>query len=115
MKKYFTVTGVIMLLVALGFVLFAVQHRQFLFSWSDQTACLLYGLYGTVMMGMFILGSGEGKNPLLWLSSALLLAAVCFLFRSWLLPGGNDLTMALGCNASALWLSLTTPGRRNDG
>ena len=32
MKKYFTVTGVIMLLAALGFVLFAVQHRQFPFT-----------------------------------------------------------------------------------
>ena len=55
MKKSISrVIGVIMLIVAIVFIVFALNHPEMSFPWNNTITWLLYGLYVLVTVVLFI-------------------------------------------------------------
>ena len=55
MKKSISrIIGVIMLIVALVFIVFALNHPEMSFPWNNTITWLLYGLYVLVTVVLFI-------------------------------------------------------------
>lgn len=53
-KKMSRIFGIIMLVGAIAFVAFALNHPEMSFPWNNMITCLLYGIYVIVMAVMFI-------------------------------------------------------------
>lgn len=53
-KKSSRIIGIVMLVVAIAFVVFAFSHPEMSFPWSNTITYLLYGIYGIAMVVMFI-------------------------------------------------------------
>lgn len=53
-KKYSRIIGIIMLVIAIAFTVFALNHPEMSFPWSNTVTYLLYGLYFIVMLMMLI-------------------------------------------------------------
>ena len=55
MKKSISrIIGVIMLIVAIVFIVFALNHPEMSFPWNNTITWLLYGLYVLVIVVLFI-------------------------------------------------------------
>lgn len=48
-KKTSRIIGIIMVVIAIIFVVFAINHPEMFFPWSSPTTYLLYGVYGFIM------------------------------------------------------------------
>lgn len=54
MKKNLRIVSGIMLIVAASFVIFAVNHPECAFPWSNTLTCIMYGIYVVLMVVFFI-------------------------------------------------------------
>ena len=54
MKKACRIIASIMFLVAIGFVIFALNHPESAFPWSNTVTYLIYGIYVLVMIVLSI-------------------------------------------------------------
>lgn len=54
MKKTCRIIASIMLLVAIGFVIFTLNHPESTFPWSNTVTYLIYGIYVLVMIVLFV-------------------------------------------------------------
>ena len=53
-RVYSRIIGVIMLIVAIVFIMFALNHPEKSFPWSNTITWLLYAVYFLVTMGLLI-------------------------------------------------------------
>lgn len=53
-KKFSRIIGVVMVLFAIGFVVFAVTHPEISFPWSNTVTYALYGSYAVVTAVLLI-------------------------------------------------------------
>lgn len=53
-KKISRIIGIVMLVAAIAFLIFAFGHPEMSFPWSNTITYLLYGAYLLVMVVMFI-------------------------------------------------------------
>ena len=53
-KKTSRIIGIVMLVLAITFIIFAFGHPEMSFPWSNTITYLLYGAYFLVMVVMFI-------------------------------------------------------------
>lgn len=53
-KKISRIIGLIMVVIAIGFVVFALNHPEMSFSWSNTITWVLYGLYALVTAVLLI-------------------------------------------------------------
>ena len=53
-KKYSRIIGLVMVLIAIVFVVFALNHPEMSFPWNNSITCGLYGLYVLVTAAIFI-------------------------------------------------------------
>ena len=61
MKKKCRMIGSVMLFAAIGFMIFALNHPEGSFPWSNTVTFTLYGIYVVVMIVLFI-APFNGKN-----------------------------------------------------
>ncbi len=62
MKKTCRIIASIMLVVAIGFIIFAFNHPEATFPWSNTITYTIYGIYTLVMFVLFItLFKGKDK------------------------------------------------------
>ena len=54
MKKVCRISASIMLVVAIGFIIFALNHPESVFPWSNTVTYTIYGIYALVMIVLFI-------------------------------------------------------------
>ena len=55
MKKSISrIVGLVMLIIAVAFIVFALNHPEMSFSWNNTITWLLYGLYVLVIVVLFI-------------------------------------------------------------
>ena len=110
MKKQFFILACVLVIVAIGFVLYALGHPELSFSWSTQMTYIFYGVYADIVVLLFVLAFWKKKSRLYVLAVILELGAIFFLVQSMLtvLPEGESnwyLPMALGLNCIALLLN----------
>lgn len=53
-KKISRIIGLIMVVIAIAFVVFALNHPEMSFSWSNTITWVLYGLYALVTAVLLI-------------------------------------------------------------
>ena len=53
-KKTSRIIGIVMLVLAIAFIIFAFGHPEMSFPWSNTITYLLYGVYFVVMVVMFV-------------------------------------------------------------
>jgi len=53
-KKTSRIIGIVMLVLAIAFIIFAFSHPEMSFPWSNTITYLLYGVYFVVMVVMFV-------------------------------------------------------------
>lgn len=53
-KKVSRIIGLLMVVIAIVFVVFALNHPEMSFPWSNTITWVLYGLYALVMMLLLI-------------------------------------------------------------
>ena len=53
-KKTSRIIGIVMLVLATAFIIFAFSHPEMSFPWSNTITSLLYGVYFIVMVVMFV-------------------------------------------------------------
>ena len=99
-----------LVVVAIGFVIYAVGHPELSFPWSIQITHILYGLYVDAVVLLFVLAFWKKTDSAYILVVILELGAVFFLVQSILtvIPEGNPnwyLPLALGLNCIALFLN----------
>lgn len=61
MKKTFRIIAFVMLVLAIGFIVFALNHPESAFPWSNTISYIIYGIYTMVMIVLLIV-SFKGKN-----------------------------------------------------
>ena len=61
MKKTCRIIAGVMLVSAIGFIAFALNHPESSFPWSNTVTYTIYGLYALVMIVLFI-APFKGKN-----------------------------------------------------
>ena len=110
MKKQFFILACVLVIVAIGFVLYALGHPELSFSWSTQITYNFYGVYADIVVLLFVLAFWKKKSRLYVLAVILELGAIFFLVQSMItvLPEGESnwyLPMALGLNCIALFLN----------
>lgn len=54
MKKACRIIASVMLVVAIGFIAFVLNHLEGSFPWSNTVTYTIYGLYALLMVGLFI-------------------------------------------------------------
>ena len=62
-KRIFLVTGVSMLIFAIGFVIYALNNPQASFPWNNAITYLIYAVYFIVMVASFVLSVALPKYP----------------------------------------------------
>ena len=107
MKKHFFILACVLVVAAIGFVIYAAGHPELSFPWSIQITHILYGLYADAVVLLFVLAFWK-KTDSAYIPVVLLeLGAVFFLVQSMLtvFPDGESnwyLPLALGLNGIAL-------------
>ena len=110
MKKRYFIPACVLVVAAIGFIIYAVGHPELSFQWSIQITHILYGLYVDAVMLLFVLAFWKKTDSAYILVVILELGAVFFLVQSILtvIPEGNPnwyLPLALGLNCIALFLN----------
>lgn len=110
MKKRYFIPACVLVVAAIGFVIYAAGHPELSFPWSIQITHILYGLYLDAVVLLFVLAFWKNATCLNVLTLLLELGAVFFLVQSILtvIPEGNPnwyLPLALGLNCIALFLN----------
>ena len=110
MKKQFFIPACVLVVAAIGFIIYAVGHPELSFQWSIQITHILYGLYVDAVVLLFVLAFWKKTDSAYILVVILELGAVFFLVQSILtvIPEGNPnwyLPLALGLNCIALFLN----------
>ena len=110
MKKRYFIPACVLVVAAIGFIIYAVGHPELSFQWSIQITHILYGLYVDAVVLLFVLAFWKKTDSAYILVVILELGAVFFLVQSILtvIPEGNPnwyLPMALGLNCIALFLN----------
>ena len=110
MKKRYFIPACVLVVAAIGFIIYAVGHPELSFQWSIQITHILYGLYVDAVVLLFVLAFWKNATCLNVLTLLLELGAVFFLVQSILtvIPEGNPnwyLPLALGLNCIALFLN----------
>lgn len=110
MKKRFFIPACVLVVVAIGFVIFALGHPEMSFPWSVQVTHILYGVYVDIVMLLIVLAFWQKRHWTYIMAVILELGAVFFLVQSMLtvFPGGKPnwyLTIALGLNCVVLFLN----------
>lgn len=116
MKKRYFIPACVLVVAAIGFIIYAVGHPELSFQWSIQITHILYGLYVDAVVLLFVLAFWKKATCLNVLTLLLELGAVFFLVQSILtvIPEGEAnwyLPLALGLNCIALFLNAAQ--RRN--
>ena len=110
MKKRYFIPACVLVVAAIGFIIYAVGHPELSFQWSIQITHILYGLYVDAVVLLFVLAFWKKTDIAYILVVILELGAVFFLVQSILtvIPEGNPnwyLPLALGLNCIALFLN----------
>lgn len=110
MKKQFFIPACVLVVAAIGFVIYAAGHPELSFPWSIQITHILYGLYLDAVVLLFVLAFWKNATCLNVLTLLFELGAVFFLVQSILtvFPEGESnwcLPLALGLNCVALFLN----------
>ncbi len=110
MKKRFFIPACVLVVVAIGFVIYVAGHPELSFPWSIQITHILYGLYVDAVMMLFVLAFWEKATFLNTLTLLFALGAIFFLVQSILAvfsegKPGWYLPLALGLNCVALFLN----------
>lgn len=110
MKKRFFIPACVLVVAAVGFVIYAVGHPEMSFPWSVRITHILYGLYVDVVILLFVLAFWKKATGLNTLTLLFELSAVFFLVQSILtvIPEWESnwyLPLALGQNCIALFLN----------
>lgn len=110
MKKRFFIPACVLVVAAVGFVIYAVGHLEMSFPWSIQITHILYGLYADAVILLFVLAFLEKMDRANILTLLLELGAVFFLIQSMftVIPEGESnwyLPLALGLNCITLFLN----------
>lgn len=110
MKKRYFIPACVLVVAAIGFIIYAVGHPELSFQWSIQITHILYGLYVDVVVLLFVLAFWKKATCLHVLTLLLELGAVFFLVQSILtvFPEGESnwyLPLSLGLNCIALCLN----------
>ena len=110
MKKRYFIPACVLVVAAIGFIIYAVGHPELSFQWSIQITHILYGLYVDAVVLLFVLAFWKKTDSAYILVVILELGAVFFLVQSILtvIPEGNPnwyLPLALGLNCIALFLN----------
>lgn len=110
MKKRFFIPACVLVVAAVGFVIYAVGHPEMSFPWSVRITHILYGLYVDVVILLFVLAFWKKATGLNILTLLFELSAVFFLVQSILtvIPEWESnwyLPLALGLNCIALFLN----------
>ena len=53
-KSTSRIVGLVMLIIAVAFIVFALNHPEMSFPWNNTITWLLYGLYVLVIVALFI-------------------------------------------------------------
>ena len=110
MKKRFFIPACVLVVAAVGFVIYAMGHPELSLPWSVRLTHILYGLYVDVVILLFVLAFWKKATGFNILTLLFELSAVFFLVLSiltvfsegkpiWYLP------LALGLNCIALFLN----------
>ncbi|MGE9883091.1 hypothetical protein [Blautia obeum] len=78
MKKQFFILACVLVIVAIGFVLYALGHPELSFSWSTQMTYIFYGVYADIVVLLFVLAFWKKKSRLYVLAVILELGAIFF-------------------------------------
>ncbi|MBR4100286.1 MAG: hypothetical protein IKK51_00220 [Oscillospiraceae bacterium] len=110
MKKRYFIPACVLVVAAIGFIIYAVGHPELSFQWSIQITHILYGLYVDAVVLLFVLAFWKKTDSAYILVVILELGAVFFLVQSMLtvFPEGESnwyLPLALGLNCVALLLN----------
>lgn len=110
MKKQFFIPACVLLIAAIGFIIYALGHPELSFPWSTQITHILYGLYVDVVVLLFALAFWKKTDTTYIAMLILELGAIFFLVQSILtiFPEGESnwyLPVALGLNCIALGLN----------
>ena len=110
MKKRYFIPACVLVVAAIGFIIYAVGHPELSFQWSIQITHIRYGLYVDAVVLLFVLAFWKKTDSAYILVVILELGAVFFLVQSILtvIPEGNPnwyLPLALGLNCIALFLN----------
>ena len=110
MKKRYFIPACVLVVAAIGFIIYAVGHPELSFQWSIQITHILYGLYVDAVVLLFVLAFWKKTDSAYILVVILELGVVFFLVQSILtvIPEGNPnwyLPLALGLNCIALFLN----------
>lgn len=110
MKKRYFIPACVLVVAAIGFIIYAVGHPELSFQWSIQITHILYGLYVDAVVLLFVLAFWKKATCLNVLTLLLELGAVFFLVQSILtvIPEGESnwyLPLALGLNCIVLFLN----------
>ena len=54
MKKTCRIIASLMLVIAIAFILYAVNHPEMSFPWSNVITYIIYGIYAIIMVVLFI-------------------------------------------------------------
>ena len=118
MKKRFFIPACVLVVAAVGFVIYAVGHPEMSFPWSVRITHILYGLYLDAVVLLFVLAFWKNATCLNVLTLLFELGAVFFLVQSILtvIPEGKSnwyLPLALGLNCVALFLNAAQRRKQN--
>ena len=110
MKKRFFIPACVLVVAAVGFVIYAVGHPELSFPWSVRITHVLYGLYVDAVMLLFVLAFWKRTDRANVLMLIAELGAAFFLVQSMLtvFPEGESnwyLPLSLGLNCIALCLN----------
>ena len=62
-KRMFLMIGAIMLIFAIGFVIYALNNPQASFPWTNTVTYSIYAVYFIVMATSFVLSAALPKRP----------------------------------------------------
>ena len=62
MKKISGITAVVMLIAAVAFVGYALNHPQMSFPWSNAVTYRIYGIYAVTVIVLFIVSFGKKQR-----------------------------------------------------
>ena len=117
MKKRYFIPACVLVVAAIGFIIYAVGHPELSFPWSVRITHILYGLYVDAVALLFVLAFWKHGGWMHALTILFELGAIFFLVQSILtvFPEGEAnwyLPLALGLNCIALLFNLTAIRQR---
>lgn len=84
MKKNFLVPACVLVVIAIGFIAYAVGHPELSFPWNKHITNILYGVYADVVLLLFVLAFCKKVTRLNIFTIIFELGAVFFLVQSML-------------------------------